>query len=71
MIGTLCVISGMVVSAWLTRDAGALVFYLAHLIPAGAVIAFAWAARGALERRKIAEEDARAIREAAERERTV
>jgi hypothetical protein len=70
IIGTSCVLSGMLVSAWATGQAGALVFYLFHLVPAGAVVVFAWAVRGTLERRKAADEDADRIRRLAERERT-
>lgn len=70
VIGTTCVLAGMVVSTAITGDWRPVGFYLAHLIPAGAIIALAWGARGALARRAVAEADARAIQEAAERERT-
>jgi hypothetical protein len=70
VIGTSAVLSGMLVSAWATDASWPVVFYLAHLIPAAAVVVFAWAVRGRLAARKAAADDARSIWEAAERERT-
>jgi hypothetical protein len=70
VIGTSAVLSGMVVSAWQLNDAWPIVFYVLHLVPAAAVVIFAWAVRGRLAAHEAAAEDARTIEEAAERERT-
>lgn len=70
VVGSLCVVSGELVSASLASDWRALFFHLAHLVPCGAVILFAWMVRGTQEARKVAEDDAHAIEEAARSERT-
>jgi hypothetical protein len=70
VVGSLCVISGQLVSASLTGNWEALLFHLAHLIPCGAVILFAWMIRGTQEAQTVAVDDADKIREAARSERT-
>lgn len=70
VIGTSCVISGMVVSTAVVGDWWPLAFYAAHLLPCGAAIALLWAWRGHAERKKKRIKDAQEIQEIAERERT-
>lgn len=70
VVGSLCVISGELVSASLMGDWRALLFHLFHLAPCGAVILFAWMVRGTQEAQKVAVDDAHAIEEAARSERT-
>lgn len=70
VVGSLCVIAGELVSASLTGNWEALLFHLAHLIPCGAVILFAWMVRGTQEAQTVANDDADKIREAARSERT-
>lgn len=70
VIGSACVLLGVAVSALVLGDAWPFVVYAVHLGAGGAVILTAWAIRGHAAAAHSAEADARAIREAAERERT-
>lgn len=70
VIGSACVLLGVAVSALVLGDAWPFVVYAIHLGAGGGVILLAWAIRGHTAAQHSAEEDARAIREAAERERT-
>lgn len=68
VIGTSCVLLGMFVSALLTGNGRAVWFYLAHLVPVGAVVAVAWAVRGEQGRRRAAQKDLERLQEAARNE---
>lgn len=70
VLGTSCVLAGMVITGVKLDDAWPLLFYAAHLLPGGAAVIIAWWLRGREAAREAALADAASIAEAAKREHT-